>query len=103
VTTDEFGRATTHTLPGKLKASVYTPKWRTEETVNVGSDEAAKVELHREDDEKRTVKGRLVLAEGIEANLNDVEIHVDTVDGKYDDQQTLKCWEDGVLVRHPWD
>lgn len=94
-TTDEFGRATTHTLPGKLRGSVYTPKWRTEETVNVVSGETARIELHREIDEKRTVTGRLVLPDGVEANPEDVTVQVGAVDGHYTDQVTLTASEDG--------
>lgn len=94
-TTDESGRATTRTLPGKLKAAVYTPLWRIEETVDVSSGEVAKIKLHREVEEKRAVTGRLVLAEGLESNLENAEIQIGTVDGNYDDQQTLKSGKDG--------
>ncbi|MEX2168729.1 MAG: thioredoxin family protein [Pirellulales bacterium] len=94
-TADELGRATTHTLPGKLRGSVYTPKWRTEETVNVVSGETARIELHREIDEKRTVTGRLVLPDGVEANPEDVTLQVGAVDGHYTDQETLTASEDG--------
>lgn len=47
-TTDESGRAVTRTLPGKLKASIYSPLWKTEQTINVIRDEPAKIQLHRE-------------------------------------------------------
>ena len=94
-TTDESGRATTYTLPGKLRASVYTPRWQTEETIDVSSGEAATIRLHREVEEKRMVTGRLVLAEGLKSNLQDAEIQIGSVDGKYDDHQTLKAGQDG--------
>lgn len=97
VATDESGRATTRSLPGKLKVSVNTPLWRTEETVEVRSGEVATLQLHREAEEKRKVTGRLVLAEGLSANLADAEIRIGAVDGNFDDQQTLKARKDGAI------
>ena len=96
-TTDEFGRAATQTLAGPLRVSIYSPTWRTEETLDVVSDQAAKIELHRENDEKRTIAGRLVPPDGVGSNLSAAEIRVGTVDGRYDDQQTVKSEADGTF------
>ncbi len=62
VTTDEMGVAKSRTLPGKLRASVYTPRWRAEETVDVVAGQPTTIKLHREVDEKQKVTGRVVLA-----------------------------------------
>lgn len=97
VTTDESGRATTRTLPGTLNVSVFTPLWRTEQTVDVRAGEPVSVRLHREIEEKRTVTGRLVLADGIQADLRGAEVRIGAVDGNYDDQQTVTCDDDGVF------
>lgn len=94
-TTDESGRATTHALPGKLDVSVYSPKWRTKQTIEVGGEGATVVELHREIDEKRTVKGRVILPDGAKAEPADVVILATAVDGNYTDQQSATCNEDG--------
>jgi hypothetical protein len=94
-TTDGSGRVITRTVPGKLKASVYTPIWRTEQTSDVVSGERAKILLHREVDERQKVTGRLILPEGLESNLKDAEIRFGSVDGNYDEEQTLTCSEDG--------
>jgi hypothetical protein len=50
--TDESGRAFTRTLPGKLKVSVYSPLWQTEQTFKVTRGVPAKVQLYRENDGK---------------------------------------------------
>ncbi len=97
-TTDGSGRATVHTLPGKLSVSVYTPLWRTETAVEVRRGEAATIKLHREVDEKQHVTGRLVLAEGLVANLEDAQIELGAIDGDYDFRQTLTCGKDGSFA-----
>jgi len=96
-TTDESGRATTHTLPGEFRASVYTPRWRTEKTIDVVANKLAKIMLHREIDEKRTVSGRIVLDADAGGSLDDVEIHVASLDGNYEDEQSLKCKAHGLF------
>jgi hypothetical protein len=94
-TTDAAGRATTRTLPGKLSASVYTPLWRAEENVDVASGGTVKIQLHRPVDAKRRVTGRLVLADGLAADLNAADIKFGAIDGNYDDEQTLSANADG--------
>jgi hypothetical protein len=96
-TTDESGRATTHTLPGKLEVSVYSPRWRTEQSVEIVAGEPARIQLHREIDEKRTVTGRLVLDNDPGQSLGDVEVRVGSVDNNYQDEQSLKSSGDGVF------
>ncbi len=94
-TTDDSGGAMTRTLPGQLSASVYTPLWRTEEAVEVASGETVKIQLHRPVEAKRPVAGRLVLADGLAADLKNAEIKIGAIDGNYDDEQTLSADDDG--------
>jgi hypothetical protein len=94
-TTDESGRAATRTLPGKLDVSVYTPKWRSEQSVNVRPDQATQVLIHRDSYEKHTVHGRLVFADGFNLKPSEVDIQTAAVDGKVSDQQTPVCGTDG--------
>jgi hypothetical protein len=97
-TTNESGIATTRTLPGKLEVSVYTPRWRTEKTVDVVGDEPMKIQLHRNIDEKRIVTGRLVLDPRVSASLIGAVIKIGSVDSNYEDQQTVTCTKDGAFA-----
>jgi hypothetical protein len=97
-TTNESGIATTRTLPGKLEISVYTPRWRTEKTVDVPSGEPMKIQLHRNIDEKRIITGRLVLDPGVSTSLIGAVIKIGSVDNNYEDQQTVTCTKDGAFA-----
>jgi hypothetical protein len=94
-TTDESGIANTRTLPGKMQVSVYTPRWRAEQTMTVAADKPAMIMLHRETEEKRTVTGRLVLDQGVPESLRAAEIRIGSTDGNYEDQQSPTCGPDG--------
>jgi hypothetical protein len=94
-TTDASGRVTVHTLPGKLRASAYTPQWRTEETVDVGSGQRTQIQLHRKIETKRKLTGRLTLAAGLSSDLAEAEIQICAVDGHSNEKQTLKSGNDG--------
>lgn len=98
VTTDASGRAVTRTLPGKMKASVYTPTWRAEQSVDVRGGEPVRIHLHREVEEKQKLSGRIVLADGLESKLKDAEIQVGSIDNNYKDQQTLTSSADGSFA-----
>lgn len=98
VTTNESGIATTRTLPGKLEVSVYTPRWRTEKTVNVAGGEPVKIQLHRKIDDKRIVTGRLMLDPAVSASLIGAEIQIGSVDSNYEDQQTVTCTKHGAFA-----
>lgn len=94
--TDESGRAFTQVPPGEVEVSVYAPLWRTNETVNVLTEKPAKVHLHRqEEDEKNTVTGRLILPNGNEIKLDQVDIHVGSIDGKHKESFSIKANESG--------
>ena len=95
-TTNDEGIATTVSLPGELKASVYTPLWRTEAEAKVTrSDDPTIVRLHREFDQKRTVTGKLVLSKECDSSLQNAEVKIASVDGDYDDQQEFVVQQDG--------
>ena len=96
-TTDASVNATTRTLPGKLEVSVYSPRWRTEKTIDVVADKPVQINLHREIGDKRTVTGQIVLDPDSQINLADAEVRVFSMDGNYEDQQTLKCNARGVF------
>lgn len=95
-TTNDDGIATTVSVPGDLKASVYTPLWRTEAEVEVAqSENPTTIRLHREFDQKRTVIGKLAFSEECDSSLHNAEVKIASVDGDYDDQQELIVQEDG--------
>ena len=94
-TTDETGRAVTQTFPGELWVFADSPLWRAEHTVKVKAGEPVTIYLHREIDEKQPVTGRLVLPEGMQASLKEIQIKVGSVDGASQEQHTLNCGEDG--------
>jgi hypothetical protein len=99
-TTDDAGKARTRTLPGKMSASIYTPRWRTEKEVDVAANRPVQISLHREIDEKRTVTGRVVLdadAAGSLEDFEETEIHVGSLDGNYEDAQSPKCKPHGLF------
>jgi hypothetical protein len=96
-TTDDSGKATTRTLPGKLEVSVYSPRWRAEKTIDVVAGKPAQIGLHREIGDKRTITGQIVLDPDSQSNLAGVEVRVFSMDGNYEDQQTLKCNARGVF------
>ncbi len=95
VTTDDLGIARSHTLPGKMEISAYTPRWNTHKEVTIEKADSTRVELHRQIGDKRTVTVRLVPDDGLTANFQDAQIRVGSLDGAYEDQQTLTCDKDG--------
>jgi hypothetical protein len=80
-----------------LTASVYSPRWRTEKSIDVVANQPAQIALHREIDEKRTVTGRVVLDAEAAGSFEDVEIHVGSLDGNYEDEQLIKCKQHGLF------
>ena len=94
-TTNESGIATTRTLPGKLRAAIYAPRWQTEETITVVAGKPATIALHRAIEDKRTVTGRLVMDQGVPGSLKDAEVRIGSVDENYKDRQSLTCGPDG--------
>lgn len=96
--TDASGRAVTRTLPGPLKVSVYTPLWRSEERINVVAGQAATVRLHSNADQKTRVAGHLVASEGLNIDLASVALKWGSVDGKFDEEESIACDDKGNFV-----
>ena len=94
-TTDDMGRVVTKTLPGELNVSVFTPLWRTQQTVLVKVGEPVTVYLHRVIDEKHTVMGQLRLPAGIKIDLKEAQITVGSIDGTTPDEFHLIADEEG--------
>jgi hypothetical protein len=97
-TTDESGKAVTRTLPGKLGVSIYEPRWRTEQSIDVVEGKPATVTLHRDVGEKQTVMGQIVLDATKGAKPEDVDIRVGSLDPNYQDEQSLQPGADGKFV-----
>lgn len=97
-TTDDHGLAVATAASGKLKVRIYTPLWRAEQEVDVVDGEVARVTLHRPFDEKQKVIGQLVLGDGVQADLADAQVHIGSVDGKFDDQQSITADANGSFT-----
>ena len=97
VTTDAAGHAVTQTLPGKMRVSVYTPRWQTEKSLQVVAEKLAKVELYRKVKDERVVHGQLTLADGTKAILKGAAITIQSLDADYEDRQELRCDEQGAF------
>lgn len=96
-TTDDSGIAIIRTLPGNLDVSIYTPRWRAEESIEVVAGKPARIELHRAIDEKRTVMGRLVFDGQGGGELESVDIHVGSLDTNYEDERVIKSKSHGLF------
>lgn len=97
VTTDASGRATARVLPGEVTIRIGESNWHVEESIEVVEGEPEQVVLHRDHGELRTITGRLVPMEGVEAGLKDATIEIGAVDGDYEERLTLSAAEDGTF------
>jgi hypothetical protein len=96
VTTDERGRAHTFALPGeKIRGSIYTPEWRANESVDVKTDGATKLEFHREIAHARKIVGRLLIVGDVEADLDGAVIEIGSVDGQTRERKMCSANERG--------
>ncbi len=96
VTTDDKGKALTFALPGeKIRGSLYTPEWRSEVSADVKANGVTRLEFHREVANARTIKGRLLLPEGLAADLNDAVIEIGSLDGETHERLTRKTNDKG--------
>jgi hypothetical protein len=76
---------------------VYSPRWRTEKFIDVVANQPARIVLHREIDETRTVTGRVVFDGGAGGDLENVDIHVASLDENYEDEQSFQCKPHGLF------
>ena len=96
VITDEQGRATTFALPGgEIEASIWTPQWQQSRLATVKADGVTRLEFHRKLAGKRSVRGRLLLADNLRADLNEAAIAIGALDGETEERFTLKADRDG--------
>jgi len=98
VTTDDQGRATTYAWPGKLKGLVYADGRISQKTIKVGKNGTTIFEFHQKFVGKRKVTGKLVLAAGVEASLEDAKIEMRSVDGETDDRKSLLSDKQGAFA-----
>ena len=96
VTTDDQGKATTFALPGKeIKGFLYTPEWRSQESVKVKIDGVTRLEFHRKVAAKLKIIGRLIPSEHVEVDLKDAVVEIGSIDGETNERLTLKANPEG--------
>ena len=99
VTTDEQGKAYTFALPGnEIKGSIYTPEWQSNESVQVKTDGGTRLEFHQKVAAKRKIVGRLLLADKVDADLNEAVVQLGAVDGETNERLTIKAKPDGKFA-----
>ncbi len=87
VTTNKFGRAFTYALAGQdIEGAIYSPTWRSKESVKVEDGQLTRLKFHRRIDGPRKVVGRLILPEGSNVALADATVTVGSVDGETDEE-----------------
>ena len=79
--TDGAGRVQAYVPEGTLSISVYMPDWRAAEEIEVSPGEAHHVEIHREIDRPREVRGRLIAADEVGVDFRDMTVMSGAVDG----------------------
>jgi len=88
VTTNKFGRAFTYALAGHdIVGTIYSPTWRSKESVKVEADQLTRLKFHRKIDGPRKVVGRLVLPDNSNVDLTDAIVTAGSVDGETDEDE----------------
>jgi hypothetical protein len=73
----------------ELSITVYAGEWRSvDRKLIVTADEIASIEIHREFDAEREVKGRLIAPPGMDVELAGAEIIYGSIDGETDEHET---------------
>jgi hypothetical protein len=80
VTTDEHGNASLSVPRGDLNVSTYAPDWRAEKQIEIENVEPVAIRFHRSVEQKRTIRGQIVLAEGLKASLAGVKVKLASID-----------------------
>jgi hypothetical protein len=88
-TTDEDGKANLIAPRGALEVNVYEAQWREEKKVRVESIEPITVSFHRAVDQKRKITGRIVLADGVKADIAGTKIKIGIVAEHMPDVSTV--------------
>jgi hypothetical protein len=91
VSTDDYGVARARAIPGtELRVTVYAGEWRSEDRhVTVKDDGVTLIEIHREIDEEREVKGRLLAPPSMDVELAGAEIVFGSIDGNTDEREAI--------------
>jgi len=87
--TDERGRFVAPVAAGELKVRVTDGDWNLEKTIQIVEGEPAKIHLHRQYADKRTIIGRLVLPPGVAADLSNTTVTIAGMDGESEDTATV--------------
>jgi hypothetical protein len=96
VMTDERGIARSFALAGtKIEAAIFNPEWRCQVSADVNMDGVTRLELHRNVDVARKVRGRLVAPSDVAANLSEALLEIGSVDGETEERFTAKADEKG--------
>ena len=74
---------------GELKVRVDVGDWNLEKTIQIVEGEPAKIHLHRQNADKRTIVGRLVLPPGVAADLSNTTVTIAGMDGESEDTATV--------------
>ena len=98
VTTDEQGSVITYAQMGQLKAMLFVDGRFMERKIDVAKDETSRIEFHQEFIGRRKVTGKLVLAENVDASLENAEIKIGSVDGETNDRQTISTDKQGAFT-----
>lgn len=95
VETDEHGKASTHALPGAITASIYSPTWQSQKEVTIETGKFNAIEFHENVSAERVVSGQLTLDAGLDAELANAELIVDSLDPEHKESQKFIAADDG--------
>lgn len=97
VYTDDHGVARARALAGsEMRITVHAGEWRSEEKrVTVQDEGVTLVEFHREVDEERKVKGRLLASPDLNADVTSAEIVFGSIDGNTDEREAITADAEG--------
>jgi len=93
VITDASGSATTFATRGTLLASVYSPDWQAEETIEVVEGKTCQVRLHRPFASAITLAGKL--SGPADSVLGNTQVTIAALDGQTMGQSTVQSDEQG--------
>ncbi len=93
--TDGAGRVHAYVPEGPLEINVYMPDWRAAEEIEVAWGEEYHVDIHREVDRPREIRGQLTIADEFGVDFSDVTVMAGAVDGNTRDTVTVNADAEG--------
>ncbi len=93
--TDEHGRCVASVAAGEMKVRASDGDWNQEKTIQIVEGEPAKIHMHRQFAEKRTIRARLVLPPGVAVDLSKTSVAIAGMDGESTDAATVTSDGDG--------